>query len=238
MIWERDVLVEGKTYRVVLSDEEQALLAAKTAGRVCIGFWHETGDQSLSAAEYLVDSFDAVDEQYLERVVRRNEGLPWLIGESDRLSLREFMPDDWRFVPHEAEDTEADRVFYTEGSLSSYIHNQYRFYEYGIWAVVRKSDGVLIGKAGITDRTIGGKEELELGYHIFEPYRRQGYAKEACRMIMDEVKKEYDRPLYAVTLPSNESSIRLLKSLGFVLTAQKYSEADPLHLVFVWNCQG
>lgn len=237
MIWERDVLVEGKTYRVVLSDEEQALLAAKAAGRVCIGLWHEMGDQSLSAAEYLVDSFDAVDEQYLERVVRRNEGLPWLIGESDRLLLREFMPDDWRLVPHEAGDTEADRIFYTEGSLASYIRNQYRFYEYGIWAVVRKSDGVLIGKAGITDRTIGEKEEMELGYHIFEPYRRQGYAKEACRIIMDYVKAEYEDPLYAVTLPSNESSIRLLKRLGFVLTAQKCSEADLPHLVFVWNCR-
>ena len=39
MTEERDVLVEGNLYCVVISDEQEALLAAKAAGRAFVGVW-------------------------------------------------------------------------------------------------------------------------------------------------------------------------------------------------------
>lgn len=254
---EREVSVEGTAYRVVISDERETLLAARAAGRVPVGLLHETGEQNLGTARFLVETLEAVDEQYLERVVRREIGLPWIIGESGRLILREFTMGDLEQVQKEPTDREADRVFYTPDKLEAYIRGQYGFYEYGLWAVVRKADGKLIGKAGLTDCRAGEREDgavmMELGYHIFSPYRRQGYAGEACRIILDYAAQEYESPVYADVACDNAASIGLLKKLGFrrmaekipgaqsrvsreaMVTEQKYSESNVPQYRYVWN---
>ena len=135
MTEERTVIVESKPYCVVISDEAETLLAAKAAGRVPVGLWGS--DKDFSMVTYLVESLDAADERFLERVVRRVLGLPWKIAESDRLLLREFAADDWQLIPAEPQDEEDDRVFYDKEKLEAYIRQQYGFYEYGVWAVVR-----------------------------------------------------------------------------------------------------
>ena len=76
--------------------------------------------------------------------------------------------------PASAED--ADGTFSDWNKREEYRKHQYRFAECGLWALERRADGVLVGKAGLTDG--------ELGYHIYEPFRRQGYALEACRAIV------------------------------------------------------
>lgn len=234
MTEEREVWVENNLYHVVLSDERETLLAAKAAGRVVVGLLRPDdrggAAEDLSAARYLVEDPET-ETGFLERVVRRELGLPWIIAESDRIVVREFTASDISQVMQEPEDTEADAVFYTPELLESYIQNQYGFYECGMWAVVRKSDGRLVGKAGVTLGEGRNKEDpcLELGYHIFTPYRKQGYAKEACRLILDYVEKEYltenDGSLqqessavtevWARTKPENTASACLLQSLGF-----------------------
>lgn len=216
MTEERTVLVDGTQYGIVLSDERETLLAARAAGRVPVGLWKEQVD--LSMVRYLVEDVEAADEAFLERVVRREMGLPWRIAESERLLLREFEADDWQYILPEAQDTDQDRIFCGKETLSAYIQNQYGFYEYGVWAVVRRSDGVILGTAGIVgaeDREDTGLW-LELGYHVFEPYRRCGYAMEACRMILDHAQEEYEAHVYARTKWSNLASRKLLEKLGFV----------------------
>lgn len=225
MVQLREVEVEGKTWQVVISDEKSALLAAKAAGRVFVGVLPEPPEgREFLPARYVVEDPEAADDGYLERVVRRETGLPWIIGESEQLILREFTVEDLPHIPREEGDQEADRVFYTKDKLEAYIRGQYGFYGYGLWAVVRKADGALVGKAGITgcrETDPHGTETdphgtaMEMGYHIFEPYRRLGYAKEACRIVMDYVREEYDSPICAVTLDSNTASVGLLKKLGF-----------------------
>lgn len=234
MTEEREIRVEGTVYHVTISDEQKALLAAKAAGGVVVGYLHDGGEQDLSAAGYLVETPDAADERYLERVVRRQLGLPWVIGGSERLTVREFTLDDIPHIPAEPGDLEADMVFYTPGKLEAYIRNQYRFYEYGMWAVIRREDGVLMGKAGVCSAE--GEGWLELGYHIFTPYRRQGYAVEACRIILDYVKRELECPVYAVTDPANTASAGVLSKLGFSLIRQRYNESGQLQYLYGWNC--
>lgn len=69
----------------------------------------------------------------------------------------EFTLDDIPQMPEEPdvwyteEERTADRIFYDREKLKAYIKSQYRFYEYGIWAVIRKVDGVIVGKAGLTN---------------------------------------------------------------------------------------
>lgn len=233
---EREVQIEGKLYPVTISDDKETLLAAKAAGRVIVGYLHDGGGRELSVAEYLVGTLGAADEAYLERVVRRQLRLPWIIGESERLLIREFTLDDIPQVVAEPGDGEADRVFADRSALEAYIRCQYRFYEYGMWAVVRKEDGVLLGKAGICHgEDSENTGQLELGYHIFTPYRRQGYAVEACRIILGYVKQELDSPVYAVTDPANAASAGVLKKLGFGFIRQRYNGSGQLQYLYGRN---
>lgn len=237
MIQECEVRVEGNIYTVTISDEEQTLLAAKAAGRVVVGLLHGDGIQNLSAAEYLVEELETADERYLERVVRRHLGLPWIIAESERLTIREFSMEDLtqmeQAVPElSGGDLAAETIFCTASSLEAYIRYQYRFYEYGIWAVVRKSDQVVVGMTGVSDCGL----QLELGYRIFQPYQRRGYAVEACRTILDYVKQELACPVYAVTNPANERSVRLLAKLDFELIGQRYNAERQRLYLYGWNC--
>lgn len=284
MILEQHVWIEDKLYPVVISDEKQALLAAKSAGKAIIGYLHEGGERDLSPAMYLVESLDVLEETpagytwipkkpgikeessgaarvavapqpYLTQVVCRQFGLPWKIEETQRLCIREFSPADVDHVYQEPGDREADRIFYTPEKLNAYIQNQYGFYEYGIWAIVRKSDGVLLGKAGvdsldlsaIPNSRIPGNEsadrhpeneplQLELGYHIFKPYRNQGYAKEACQAILGYVKETWNCPLYAVVEGVNAPSTKLLKKLNFHFKEQRCSPEGQTQSLYVWNC--
>ncbi|MDD3253478.1 MAG: GNAT family N-acetyltransferase [Lachnospiraceae bacterium] len=235
MVWERKVIVEETAYQVMISDEQEALPAALAAGRVFIGLLTEGGDHDFPGAEYLVESLDVVDACYLERVVMRKLGLPWIIGASERLCVREFTVEDAVQIPAEPEETEADAVFHTKEKLAAYIRSQYRFFEYGVWAIVRKSDGVIVGKAGVTDvlwpepmemaepcatlnqSGASGPPDmrLELGYHIIQPYRGCGYAQEACQLILRYVNQEYGCPVYASADSENEASNHILQKLGF-----------------------
>ena len=243
---ERIVIADGKEYIVVISDETEALLAAKAARRAIVGLWDRNAANDLSAAGYLVESLEDVDEVFLEKVVRRNFGLPWIIGETKRLIIREFQLEDARKIPGEESDTEADQVFSTPGKLAEYIRCQYGFYEYGIWALVDKASGQIIGKAGVTNWEEDVQNEdgglsadqwpsLELGYHIFCPYRGQGYATEACREILKIVKAQWENcRIYAKIDASNEASIGVINSCGFKPEGRTYSGA----LRYSYPCAG
>ena len=234
MVQNYTVWVENNAYPVVVSDEREALLAAKAVGRVFVALYTENPEQeTLWDAGYLAAP-DAICPGYLERIVRRHIGLPWIIAETDRLLIREFTPDDIAQMPEEpdawytVEERAADKIFYDKDKVEAYIKSQYRFYEYGIWAVVRKADGVIVGKAGVTNleesehgefenKTMlpdESAEYLELGYHIFRPYRRQGYAEEACRAVLNYAKEELACPVCARVAKENTASICLLEKLG------------------------
>jgi len=240
MVIKKTVWVENREYPVLLSDEREALLAAKAAGRAFVGVVGSTGvsenarfpdgvgapGRDLYFAPYVVERAEDADHGFLERVVRRFQGLPWIIARSSRLLIREFTLEDIPKVMPEETDGEADRVFYDPALLEAYIRHQYGFYGYGLWALERVGDGALLGKAGIcgfreagcfsgAGTGFGPDGCLELGYHLFTPYRGQGYAREACRLICAYAEEEYGLPLCAFVKKENPGSVRLLEDLGF-----------------------
>lgn len=211
------VTVEGRNYPVTLSDNFEALQAAYAAGGAIVGLWHPShgtgqgGNQIPKECLYLTDDPAAADSKLLEKAVRRRFHMPLIIGLTKRLRIREFKEDD----PLESEGDAADAgepgaVFCDAALRSAYINSRYRFYECGLWALEERGSGILAGKAGITDG--------ELGYHIYRPFRRQGYGAEACRAIIAYAEQQMGlKVLFLKIGPDREASVRLAEALGFQL---------------------
>lgn len=79
-------------------------------------------------------------------------------------------------------------------------------------------------------------EVLELGYTVFEPHRRQGYATEAIRGLMGWAWKEHGiRRFVASISPSKLPSLALAEKLGFHQVSQQIDPEDGLEYVFELN---
>lgn len=243
--------VNGREIPVLISDEKEALLAAKAAGGAIIGLWRPGQEMdAISAAKYVTESLEDVTDEYLERVARRHLGLPWKICETERLEIRELFASDF----DEVRSSRVGMGFDSVEELEAYTLHQYEFYEFGIWALIHKESRELAGVAGLkvpdgqegTDRNAAGErygflslecgaaeavtgpesgpefgeedEILELGYHIFPPYRRCGLAEEACRAILQYGKEELGVTRFMVRIAGeNEKSIGLARKLGFII---------------------
>jgi [ribosomal protein S5]-alanine N-acetyltransferase len=62
---------------------------------------------------------------------------------------------------------------------------RYAEHGYGLWALIRKADGVLVGQAGLIVQEVDGQRWLEIGYHLLPAHWKQGYATEAARACRD-----------------------------------------------------
>lgn len=111
--------------------------------------------------------------------------------ETERLILREYTMDDFdgiyeilsdaKTMEHYPKPFDEERV---RGWIRWNIEN-YENYGFGLWVVVLKETGKLIGDCGITMQTINGKIKPEIGYHIHKDCQRKGYATEAARACRD-----------------------------------------------------
>ena len=210
----KNINIDGIPYPVTISDEEEALSAAYEAGGAIIGIWAPLSPNVPDEKEaapifwkclYLVASPEELSPQLLERAARRRADLPWLIGETSRLLIREFTSRD-PLEPPSGED--GDGVFSDWEKREAYRKNQYAFYEHGLWALTEKTSGQIIGKAGVTGE--------ELSYHIYPPFRRRGYAREACERIIRLAREELGLArLWIRIRKENTASLRLAGALGF-----------------------
>lgn len=173
---------------------------------------------------YAVESIAELDIEYLERVRRRYNHIPWDIGETDRCLIRELSLSDLPALyelydkPGMTDFVEPLYDYETELEYQkAYIENMYGFYEYGMWLVFSKGTGKLIGRAGL--------EHNELGYMIAPKFQNQGYATEVCRFIIDYARENTDfEELYCRIDERNEASVRLAKKLGF--TKSRHIDED------------
>ncbi len=194
---------------------------------------------SFSGVRYLAEGWESITPSYLERVYRRCRGLPWQILETKRCILRETIEADvdafYRIYEEPSitafmENLFADReeeIRYT----ADYRKNIYEFYGYGIWSVILKETGEVIGRAGLDMRR--GFEEPELGFVIGVLWQRRGIAEEVCRAILRYGEEELGfTRVQALTEQENRASLALLKKLGFVF-AGVYEEMGKEYLRYI-----
>ena len=226
MVAERSISLDGKTCTAVISDEPEALLAAKAAGRAVVGVEREGADiWDIKGIPYVIPDIKDATDELLELVIRRHLGLPWNICRTSRLLIRELTADDAGYIPEE-EYGPQEAIFRSRETLELYRRYQYGFYEYGTWALVRRKDQVLVGLAGVSNPRLKREMEecldsmgqsvpwLELGYHVFLPYRQRGYCAEAVAAIADYSHEVLQVRLCALIRRENQASRRVAEGLG------------------------
>lgn len=217
-----------------LQEEECLMIAATTQtlsiiekmNIACIGYVNPLcGKQNLSRAEVLVEGFDEVDFFFVERIYQRKHGIPWTVIETERCFLREMTMEDLEKLYRLYENPEITR--YMEGLYENrkkeeeytkaYINNMYRFYGYGMWMVIQKETGNIIGRAGLNNIDIHGEPALEMGYMIGTAYQNQGYAQEVCEGIIQFTAEGTEFPvLNCLIQKENIKSIHLAEKMNFV----------------------
>ena len=74
---------------------------------------------------------------------------------------------------------------------------------------------------------------VELGYAIGEPFRRQGYAKEAALTLMRWAFETHDQRSFVLSIaPDNAASLAMARSLGFREVGSHMDAEDGLELYF------
>ena len=206
-----------------ITDDPTCAEAFLDKGLVTLIYLHEKNKElTFPKCRYAMENPQEIEAEYLERVFRRYADLPWDILETKRLRLRETTVGDvesfWEMYKEPALTAYTDGLYPTieeeEAYIRDYIDNAYHFYQFGVWTILHKKTGEIIGRAGLSVRD--GYEEPELGYVIGLEYQRKGYAYEICQGIL-EYAAEYlgYAQVGALVHKENQASVALLKKLGF-----------------------
>lgn len=198
---------------LVETDAEEK--AALEQGFFCIGYLNpELPGQKLSGCRILLEGFEEIDRGFLEQVHTRALGLPVRIAETGRLILREMTLSDLPELNRICRENGLPET--GEEEAGAYIRYMYGLYQYGMWVVLEKESGRIIGRAGFGIADYLPEAELDLGYLIDTPYRRQGYGEEACRAVLDYGRDWLElQRISAYVEEENQASVHLLEKLGF-----------------------
>jgi [ribosomal protein S5]-alanine N-acetyltransferase len=117
--------------------------------------------------------------------------MPATIIETARLILRHFTDDDADAVFAVIGDPLTMKYYpqkFTRDDAVRWVtksQERYRTDGYGLFAVVLKSSGEVIGNCGVVRQEVEGESLLEVGYHFRRDHWGHGYATEAARACMD-----------------------------------------------------
>ena len=99
-------------------------------------------------------------------------------------------------------------------------------------AIVAKSSSQMVGHVGFHGPP-DNDGLVEIGYTIFEPHRRKGFAEEAVRALFARALEDDEVAGFRASVgPWNEPSLEMVKKLGFVQVGVRWDERDGQELVF------
>ncbi|WP_300801128.1 GNAT family N-acetyltransferase [uncultured Acetatifactor sp.] len=220
---EIEVDTEGQRGVLYLTDDAGTARGLREAGEAVLIYLHPGNrDQDFSGFLFAVEDPEDLEPEYIERAYRRLKGLPWNILRTARCLIRETVPEDvesfYQIYSHPA-ITEYMEGLYPEVEeerqyVRDYIEKVYTFFGFGVWTVVERESGAVIGRAGFSYRE--GFDEPELGFIIGVPWQRRGYAEEVCRAVLAYGWSALEfRQVQALVEPENIPSVRLCEKLGF-----------------------
>lgn len=163
-----------------------------------------------------------------------------MILETERLILREMNLDDldnlfkvlsdpetMKFYPKPC-DRSTTRIW-IERNMQRY--NQQGF---GLWGLILKESGELIGDCGLVRQTMDDVAEVEIGYHVRRDLWRKGLATEAVQACLDYGFKQLGcHKLICLIRPANIASRRVAEKNGMRLIKeiQWYNQPTSVYAI-------
>lgn len=158
--------------------------------------------------------------------------------ETSRLILREFTTEDADALARVLSDPETMRFYpapYDRAEVEEWIARNIRRYKecgHGLWGMILKSSGELVGDCGLTPQSVDGLMEIEIGYHLRRDLWGHGLAPEAARVCRDYgfSNLSVDR-IISLIRPENIPSRRVAEKNGMTVWKEIIWRDLP-HLVY------
>ena len=157
--------------------------------------------------------------------------------ETERLRLRELEEGDLPALRRILRDPVTMRAYegaFDEAEVLDWLRNQQRRYREegrGLWAVLLKDGGEMIGQCGLTYQSWGERRVLEVGYLFERAFWHRGYATEAARACRDYA---FDRlgaqEVFSIIRDSNFASQAVARRNGMTL------RGDLSSITAAWTC--
>ncbi|WP_343208594.1 GNAT family N-acetyltransferase [Anaerolentibacter hominis] len=165
-----------------------------------------------------------------------------MILETKRLCLREMTDDDYPALCRMLQDKEVMYAYehaFSDEEAWNWLHRQqerYRRDGFGLWAVLLKATGEMIGQCGLTLQPCWDTQVLEVGYLFQKAFWHQGYAAEAAIACRDYAFKHYDvDEVCSIIRDTNLASQNVAKRNGMSLKGtfvKHYYGVDMPHHVY------
>lgn len=238
---EQELFLQKKLpkHTIVISDNSDFLSLCTASGYSCAGFSHT---KEFLPVTYCFEDLFSLTYDYLKYIHKRCQNLPITIAETKLLFIREFtmadMPQLFALYQKEANlkyvfQREPDYALLCD-KFSSYISHVYSFYDYGLWAVVLKETGKIIGEFGLQCNEIDFQQEIELGYMLHPDFQGKGLACQAIRAIFRYARDtlSFNR-IVAVIHPQNIASICVAKKCGMHFEKEFLFHNEVFHLYVI-----
>lgn len=169
-------------------------------------------------------------------------GADGIILETERLSLRQLRQSDYAELCLILQDREVMYAYehaFDDREVQEWLDRQLRRYHedgFGLWAVILKETGELIGQCGLTMQDCRGKRVPEIGYLFRKQFWHRGYAIEAaaaCKAYAFDVLGI--GAVFSIIRDTNDASQRVAERNGMTVTdriVKHYYHMDMPHLVY------
>ena len=144
-----------------------------------------------------------------------------VVLETSRLRLREFVPQDADALAAVLGDPVAMQYYpapFDRKGVEEWIERNIGRYQrdgHGLWAMVLKDSGELIGDCGCTLQEVEGTNHVEVGYHVRRDLWGRGYATEAAWACMEYAFNRLGAShVISMIRPENVQSIRVAEKNG------------------------
>lgn len=165
-----------------------------------------------------------------------------MVLETDRLSMREMQQSDYGALCRILQDEEVMYAYghaFDSAEVQEWLDRQRKRYRddgFGLWAVILRETGEMIGQCGLTMQDFNGIQVMEVGYLFQKAYWHMGYATEAAAACRDYAFEVLDaEEVYSIIRDNNLASQKVARRNGMVIVGRivkHYYHMDMPHLVF------
>lgn len=221
-----------------VGDSNVDIRTAKNGGLTGCGvLWGFRTREELEAegADYIVSTPD----ELMKLVLGKHK---WRL-ETSRLWLRELEDEDFPALCRILQDAKVMYAYehaFSDQEAWEWLHRQQQRYKrdgFGLWAVVEKATGQMVGQCGLTWQPIwNGQQVLEVGYLLEQAAWHKGYATEAARACRDYAFQKLGfSEVYSIIRETNLPSQAVARRNGMDVRGtflKHYYHMDMPHLVF------